>query len=230
VKRKTVVRSVVPLFALLLVGALSLAQAAVLTTGVLSTGNHVVSGDSVTIFDMAGGFRTYVTTGWGGDTMVVDTTVLEPPMDAKPMIIMFHYTQDDSAYLLDMPDPVFDSWYILPGMPTAAQVMFSIDTMVGVDELGRTEHPRAGLIVSPSIVGTGATIRAERVAGTSCVFTLYDAAGNRVRTLRTQASAGAASATWNGNDDLGRRLPEGIYYCCLEDPANPTVSKLILTR
>ena len=232
-KRKTVVRSAAPLFALLLlVGAfVPLAHADVLTTGVLSTGSHLVIGDSVTVFDIGGGFRTYITTGWGGDTMVEDTFVLTPPMGADPMMIMMHYRQDDSAYMLDIPSPVMDSWYIIPGTPTEAQVMFHWDVVDGVNEPGRLGHARADLTVSPSIVATGATIRAARVAGTSCAFTLYDAAGNRVRTLRTQASAsGAASATWNGNDDLGRRLPEGIYYCCLDDPANPTVRKLILTR
>ncbi len=230
-KRKTVVRSAAPLFALLLVGAfVPLAHADVLTTGVLSTGSHLVYGDSVTIMDIGGGFRIYITTGWGGDTMVVDSSVLTPPMLANPMDIMFHYRQDDSASMLPIHMPVSDSWYIIPGAPTEAQVKF-IFTNVGVAEPGRPGQMRTALTVSPSIVRTGATIRAERVAGPSCTFTLFDVAGNRVRTLRTQASAsGAASATWNGNDDRGRRLPEGIYYCCLDDPATPTVRKLVLSH
>jgi flagellar hook assembly protein FlgD len=69
------------------------------------------------------------------------------------------------------------------------------------------------------------------VAGTNCVFEFFDAAGNRVRMLGTHASSsGAASATWDGTDDLGRSLPEGIYYCCLGGAANPLVRKLVLTR
>ena len=229
-KRKTVVRSAAPLLALLLVGAfVPLAHADVLVTGVLSTGSHVVSGDSVMIMDMGGGFNNYVTTGWGGDTMTVDTSVFNPPLGAPPMIITLFYRQDDSTDKFDINMPVSDSWYTIPGTPTEAQVLF-IFTEVGVAEPGRTGQLRTDLTVSPSIVQTGATIRAERVAGPSCVFTLFDVTGNRVRTLRTEASAGTASATWNGNDDFGRRLPEGIYYCCLDDAANPTARKLVLAR
>jgi len=231
VKRKSVVRSAAPLFALLLLGAfVPLAHADILITGVLSTGSHVVSGDSVAVMDMGGGFRNYVTTGWGGDTMTVDSTDMTPPMGADPIIITLFYRQDDSTDKFDVNMPVSDSWYTIPGAPTEAQVKF-IFTQVGVAEPGRPVQMRTALTVSPSIIQTGATIRAEHVAGPNCTFTLYDVAGNLVRTLRTQTSAsGTASATWNGSDDFGRRLPEGIYYCCLDDAANPSVRKLVLSR
>jgi hypothetical protein len=231
VKRKSVVRSAAPLFALLLLGAfVPLAHADVQIVGYLSTGSHIVNGDSVAVMDMGGGFRNYVTTGWGGDTMTVDSTVMEPPMGAQPIMITLFYRQDDSTDKFDVNAPVSDSWYTIPGTPTEAQVKF-VFTNVGVAEPGRPGQVRTALTVSPSIVQTGATIRAERVAGPNCTFTLYDVAGNRVRTLRTQTTAsGTASATWNGSDDLGRRLPEGIYYCCLDDAASPTVRKLVLSR
>ena len=232
-KRKTVVRNAAPLSALLLlVGALvPLAHADVVVTGVLSTGSHVVSIDSAQILVNGGGIQKYLTPSWHGAAGVVDTQRLDPPMLAAPFMIQLWLTQDASPSMLAIPNPVADSWYTIPGAATAAQVMFWWNDTAGIQERGQLGQRRASLTVSPSIVGAGATIRAERVAGTSCAFTLYDAAGNRVRTIRTQASSsGVASATWTGEDDLGRRLPEGIYYCCLGDPANPTVSKLILTR
>jgi hypothetical protein len=231
VKGKTVVSKAAPLpVLLLLVGAfVPLAHADVQVIGVLSTGSHVVYGDSVAIMDMGGGFSNYVTTGWGGDTMVVDTSVFTPPMGAMPMIITMFYRQDDSADKLDIQSPVSDSWYIIPGAPQEAKVLFYVP-MPGVDEYWRSGHSCAGLTVSPSIVRAGADLRAERVAGPSCAFVLFDAAGNRVRTLRTQAWAGTATATWNGTNDFGQRLPEGIYYCCLDDRANRMGRKLILTR
>ncbi len=230
-KGKTVVSKAAPLpVLLLLVGTLvPLAHADVLITGVLSTGSHVVYGDSVAIMDMGGGFRNYVTTGWGGDTMTVDSCDFTPPLAAMPMIITMFYRQDDSAYKFDVNMPVFDSWYIIPGTPQEAEVLF-YTPMPGVDEYWRSGHACAGLTVSPSIVRAGADLRAEGVTRPSCAFTLYDATGTRVRTLRTRAWTGTATATWNGTDDFGHRLPEGIYYCCLDDPANPMVRKLILTR
>lgn len=230
---KTVIHNAAPLCALLLlVGALApLAHADVITTGVLSTGSHIVYIDSLDIIGTGGIFHKYVTPNWHGATGVVDTERLEPPMLVAPQFMQVYITQDAAPALLPIPVLMQDTWYTIPGTPTAAQVMFWWNDTTGIQERGPIGQRRAGLTVSPSVVGAGATIRAERVAGTSCAFTLYDAAGNRVRTLRTQASSsGVASATWTGEDDLGHRLPEGIYYCCLGDPANPTVRKLVLTR
>jgi flagellar hook assembly protein FlgD len=102
--------------------------------------------------------------------------------------------------------------------------------MTGIEEGGRTPSGPARLTVSPGISTGTVTIRAEHVSGGRCVAEVYDALGNRVRTLVLYRSGAAASATWNGDDDLGRRLPEGIYYCSLADAANPAVRKLILTR
>ena len=233
-KRKTVVRNAALLSALLLLaGVLApLAQAAVQTTGVLSTGSHAVVVDSLELMDVGGGIFRYRTAGeWSGDTMVVDTFVCTPPMDFFPIQVLVMGAVDGSGFTLPILPVVPDTWYIIPSTPQEAMVRFHWEVVDGVDEHGQPGYARAGLTVSPSIVRTGATIRAERVAGPSCAFSFFDAAGNRVRTLRTQASsAGAASATWTGEDDLGRRLPEGIYYCCLDDAANPSVRKLILSR
>ena len=235
-KRKTVVRNAALLSALLLLAGVlvPLAHAAVITTGVLSTGSHRVFVDSLDVMDIGGGNWRYRTAGaWGGDSLVVDTFALTPPMGFLPQLVLTWGTVDGSPFTLPIPGIVPDTWYIINGTPTAAQVMFSWHdtTITGIHERGPLGQTRVGLTVSPSVVGASATIRAERVAGTSCAFVFFDAAGNRVRTLRTQASpAGAASATWTGEDDLGHRLPEGIYYCCLDGVANPSVRKLILSR
>ena len=231
-KRKTVIRNAAPLSALLVcVAALApLAHASVQVTGVLSTGSHVVSVDSTVISDEGGGFNTFPAPGWQGDSLAVDTFAF-PPIDFAPLVVDMRLTVDCSPSFFSIPGVQQDTWYVIPGTPTEAQVMFSWQDITGVDEHGRPARRRAGLSVSPSVVGARASIRAERVAGTNCAFEFYDVAGNRVRTLRTQASSsGAASATWSGEDDLGRRLPEGIYYCCLNDAANPSVRKLVLTR
>jgi hypothetical protein len=228
-----VVRNAALLSALLLLaGVLApLAHAGFQTTGVLSTGSHRVVVDSVEIMDVGGGIARYRTAGeWSGDTMVVDTFVCTPEMGFFPTLVLLWGALDGSPFTLPIPGVVPDTWYIIPSTPQEAMVRFSWGNAPGVDEHGRPGHARAGLTVSPSIVRAGATIRAERAAGTSCSFELYDAVGNRVRTIRTRASSGFATATWNGEDGYGRRLPEGIYYCCLDDAANSTVRKVVLTR
>jgi hypothetical protein len=236
VKRKTVVRNAALLPVLLLLAGVLVpsAHAAVLTTGVLSTGSHEVVVDSLDVFDVGGGIWRYLTAGaWGADTMAVDSFVCLPPMGFLPMMMTLWGSLDDSPFTLMVPPSVVpDTWYIIPSSPTEAQVRFAwIDTTIdAIHENGQVGPRRSGLTVSPSIVRSGTTVRAERVSGTSCAFLIFDAAGNRVRTLTTQATAGTASAAWTGEDDFGRRLPEGIYYCCLDGAANPSVRKLILSH
>jgi hypothetical protein len=234
VNRKTVVRNAALLPALLLlVGVLaSPAHAAIQITGVLSTGSHVVVIDSLDVMDQGGGFAHYLTYGvWGGDTMEVDTFVCTPPLQDPPlMVAMIWGSLDASPFTFSVPAFVPDSWFVIPSDPQEAMVKFDTGYVTGVAEQVRPGFARAGLTANPSIVRTGTTVRAEHVAGTNCAFVFFDAAGNRVRTLRTQTLAGTASATWTGEDDFGRRLPEGIYYCALDGAANPSVRKLILSH
>jgi len=197
--------------------------------GVLSTGDHVVLVDSATVLDMGGGSTSYQTTDWGGDTGIVDTFSFLPPPDREPVAVILFLRQDDSAFLFSVPSLAPDSWYAIPGEQTQASVLFAV-IYSGLEEGRRLLPGRAGLTISPSIFRAGADLRAEGVTRTTCAFVLFDAAGNRVRTLRTQTWSGTATATWNGTDDFGHRLPDGIYYCCLDDPANATARKLILTR
>ncbi len=211
----------------LLLAAAPVAHASVEITGILSTGSHTVSiastqfvGDSMYFFP---------TTGWEGDTMMLDT-FLFPSMFGPPRLIMITGTLDGSPLSFPLPSPQSDSWYVIASMPQEAKVKF-VWLMGAVDEYSRPGLERAGLTAGPSIIRAGATVRAERVAGSSCAFEFFDAAGNRVRTLRAQASSsGAAAATWDGADDSGRSLPEGIYYCCLNDPACPSMRRLVLIR
>jgi len=196
-------------------------------TGIISTGGHQVwienaqfIGDSMYVFD---------TPNWGGDTMTTDSFSF-PRMYGPPQMVLLVGTLDGAATTIPLADPQSDTWYVIPSSPPEAQVKLVYKTG-GVNEQGQLRPGQAVLTVTPSIVGAGATVRAERVAGASCVFELYDAVGNRVRTFRTQPSAsGVAAVDWSGEDDHGQRLPDGIYYCCLDDAAGPVVRRLILVR
>jgi len=212
--------------AAMLLALVQVAHADLVITGVLSTGSHSVVVDSVTFMC---GHHVYMcaTPGWQGDSMAVDTFVF-PAILGPPSSVTLAPTVDGSSQPMTITPPVADSWYVIPSTPTEAMVEFLWET--GIEERGSQPIKPARLTVSPSIVGAGATIRAERAAGTTCVFEFFDALGNRVRTLVLRPSGAAASATWNGDDDRGRRLPEGIYYCRLNDAVGPAVRKLILAR
>lgn len=230
-KRETVVRNAARLSTLLLLAGVLAPQAhaVILTTGVLSTGSHRVVVDSLELMDLGGGLWRYRTAGeWHGDTVVLDTFVCTPPMGFPPTLALLWGVLDDSAFTRPIASIVPDTWYIIPSTPTEVMVTFS--WFSGLQEYGRPGLARAGLTVSPSILRTATTVRAERVAGMRCSFEFYDAVGNRVRTVRTQAYLGTAAATWTGDDDFGQRLPEGIYYCCMGGGASSTALKIVLTN
>jgi hypothetical protein len=160
--------------------------------------------------------------------MTLDTFVF-PRIPEPPDVAILNYTIDDTTLSYSIPAPQSDSWYTLPTSPTEPKVKFTFRP-AGVEETGRRSLRSPKLTVSPSVITSSALIRAEQAGFGSRALEVYDAAGNRVRTLVLRSSGGGVSATWNCDDDLGRRLPEGIYYCCLGDEAGSAVRKLILTR
>ena len=104
----------------------------------------------------------FPTPGWSGEPGVVDTFVFAP-IDFSPAQVDLVLTLSAVPALRVSPVQSRHG-YVIGGNPPEAQVMF-FGWMAGVDENGRPGHARAGLTVSPSIVGAGATIRAERAAG-----------------------------------------------------------------
>ena len=61
---------------------------------------------------------------------------------------------------------------------------------------------------------------------------IYDLTGRRVRTLLHGIRAsGPGSATWDGRDEAGARLANGLYFARLAAPgALPCVQKITLAR
>jgi hypothetical protein len=60
---------------------------------------------------------------------------------------------------------------------------------------------------------------------------LYSVSGRRVRTLTTGVlPSGSYRAHWDGRDDQGRLMANGIYFCHLRYGGEELVRKLVLTR
>lgn len=60
---------------------------------------------------------------------------------------------------------------------------------------------------------------------------VHDLAGRAVRTLVTgQQSAGRYRADWRGEDDAGRKLANGVYFCRFEAGDRLDVSKVLIAR
>jgi len=86
------------------------------------------------------------------------------------------------------------------------------DSRYGVIEESKPVVER--LAVSPSVVTGQMAVRLQPVGTARPVVEIHDAVGNVVRSLDcTAGTSGAATATWNREDDHGRLVPEGVYFC-----------------
>ncbi len=60
---------------------------------------------------------------------------------------------------------------------------------------------------------------------------IFDVTGRLVRTLaEADLTAGEHHAAWNGNDDHGRALASGVYFCRLEAAGSDETRKMVLIK
>jgi hypothetical protein len=159
----------------------------------------------------------FLTPGWHSEPRQTDTFQF-PPFAGFPTNIRLAADFSGTKVIQDFPAPVRLEWYTFSPPYEETKVMF--DDLSGIEE-GRYIPARLRLTVSPSVVRGAAVIRAS---GTG-YLKVVDAAGNAVRTLPA-----AATVRWAADDDDGRRLPDGVYFCRLTAGQTAIVRKLILTR
>lgn len=110
------------------------------------------------------------------------------------------------------------------------------DYGVGVaeDKLGPTlpEGPITRLeAIAPNPLPGRAQVRYSLAAAMPVSITVHDITGRRVRTLAAGPQpAGRHSVAWRGDDDAGRELANGIYFCRFAAGEVRTTSKLVLAR
>jgi hypothetical protein len=69
------------------------------------------------------------------------------------------------------------------------------------------------------------------VAGGEIEISIYDVGGRRVRTLlRTASESGPHSMRWNAQDDGGRRVGSGVFFCRLRLGAHETIQRMMVLR
>jgi hypothetical protein len=88
----------------------------------------------------------------------------------------------------------------------------------GVEERRSSEAQCPLLDVRPNPFCGTATVHFLCRQAASAHVRFYDAAGRRVRdmALFVRSSPGQLTAAWDGTDDLGRALPQGVYYARAE--------------
>jgi hypothetical protein len=158
-----------------------------------------------------------VTTGWHANPE--QTVQFEfPPFAGFPDTIRLAARFSGVPATKEINRPNRQAWY--PFDPPHDQTRVMFDAPAGIEEV---RHDPAGpyLAVCPNVVRDAAVIRTSGAG----LLELVDATGNRVCTLRA-----AATVRWTGEDDSGRRLPEGVYFCRLVRGDESLVRKVIVSR
>ena len=183
------------------------ANAEIEFAGVLELGTSVVRVDSVSITppDTA-----LLTPGWGSH-IPYDTFVFTG-VPAWPETLELDGTVNGFPARIFLVHPDTSTWYHFGSM-VGPKVKFYGD-YGGVEEPRLAAAPLPCLAVSPSVVMEQMTVRLMPVGTGRPWVEIYDAVGNVIRSLDCTAGAdGVASATWNREDDRGRLVPEGVYFC-----------------
>jgi hypothetical protein len=121
----------------------------------------------------------------------------------------------------------FRNWY--EDLPAYTPLVYTCS--VGAEE-GET-RPVTGQIGPLNVVPnpfTGSTDISFSVAGRiEADMTVYDPSGRSVRTLHNGVlETGKVTLTWDGRDNIGRRLPEGVYFVKLKTESFNAAKKVIL--
>lgn len=190
--------------------------AEVTVVGYLAAGPDAVTIDSAEL--IFGGQDTwFVTPGWHAEPASTDTFMF-PPSAGFPTQIQLSADFGGKQFLQTFKQPEHLTWYQFETPYELTKAMF--DDLSGVEET-RPAPARPFLLVSPNVVHDAAVIR---TSGTGYVE-VVDAAGNTVRSLPA-----ATTVRWAADDDNGRSLPEGIYFCRLSSGNTTIVHKLLLIR
>jgi hypothetical protein len=129
-----------------------------------------------------------------------------------PQSIMLYGTVNGIPANTLIKSPEIYTWYRIGLGGMASLVEFVVH--YGVEEPRSVVERQQCLAVSPSVVTGQMTVKLLPVGTGRQVVEIHDAVGNVIRSLGcTAGTDGAATATWNREDDFGRLVPDGVYFC-----------------
>ena len=168
----------------------------------------------------------FATPGWG--THTPEDTFLFAGVSNPESLLMFG-TVNSIPAVLRVYHPRPDTEYRFGFGVVSPPVKFFGD--LGVEGSGSVAEPQQCLAVSPSVVTGQMTVRLQPVGSSRAVVEIHDATGNVIRSLSCTAGAsGTATATWNREDDFGRLVPEGVYFCRYAAAGAAAVRKVLVTH
>jgi hypothetical protein len=104
--------------------------------------------------------------------------------------------------------------------------ILSIDTVTGVGD-NASGPPQATLLATiyPNPFNPRTTIGYELAEAATLKLAIYDVRGMQVRVLEAgNRPSGRHQVTWDGQDDKGRAVPTGTYFCRLNVSVRPRAS------
>jgi hypothetical protein len=172
---------------------------------------------------------TVTTTGWGGTSQ--DTFKGFPNYSAWPDSIQLTSTITGMPSVSMFASPVANTWYdfTFGGIVKPKALFYS--GAANVEEPRSATGPTQRLQVSPSVVTEQMAVRLQPIGTGRPVVEIHDAIGNVIRSLDCTAGAnGTAVATWNREDEFGRLVPEGVYFCRYAASGVVAVRKVLVTH
>jgi hypothetical protein len=172
---------------------------------------------------------TFLTPGWGSDSVAFDTFDF-PDLASWPVMVILRGSIDGMRVPYTFSAPANGVWYdFMPVPPPPPKAMFYGET--GVEESKSAIEPRPCLSVSPSVVTAQMTVRLQYGRPGRPVVEVLDAAGNLIRSLNCTAGAnGLATATWHREDGLGHVVPGGVYFCRYAGSGAGAVRKVLVAH
>jgi hypothetical protein len=139
------------------------------------------------------------------------------------------------GYGASQPDPIASAWYVIPDeLPYEFDIVY--EGVLNIESPRRPEPAR--IIEEPTVEGItliclnpSSTIRYWLSEPGKVKLDMWDASGRLVRTLADCCQVqGSYSISWDGRDNSGARLPEGVYFARLETNQTALTAKLLLVR
>ena len=102
----------------------------------------------------------------------------------------------------------------------------------GLQEIGDSAGARvASMRAVPNPFSSSSAIHYSLIHRTQATLEIYNLTGELVRTLVAEVKPpGAHMVTWDTNDDLGRKVPSGVYLVRLRAGDLASTHKLVLMR
>jgi len=129
-------------------------------------------------------------------------------------------TDGAAVRISDAVDPLIWDW---------SDHYFSILPPAAIADHTRGETNRFSLMIQGYLLAQP-VIRYQIPALTRPSLKIYTVEGREVRDLSLSLTATSGTVVWEGSDDSGRLLPEGIYFCRLQSAEKQSTARIMIIR